>query len=277
MKTFVAFMIPGLLVAALLMGLKKQEVPPSGTVLIKESNLVTINLPIDDESVSVAQGQLMALNEELPSGEPLYLFLNSPGGSIASGGRLIETMQSLGRPVHSISLFSASMAFIISQYTNTRYVMNNSVMMSHRASLGGVEGQIPGNFFTRANFIMSQVTELEEDISKRAGYSMEEYRNLVENELWLTGSDAVNQHWADKKVKVRCDVSLSGYSDPIEVKVFIFTFKVQFPKCPMITAPRITQAEGDLEFKHAINDMLYNREQFVREYIKTGRIQKLLK
>lgn len=145
--------------------------------------------------------------------------------------RLVETIKGLSQPVHTISMFSASMSFMLSQYSATRYALSSSTIMSHRASLGGVEGQIPGSFFSRSNNLMASVTEIEQHVADRAGYSLETYRDMIADELWMTGTGAMEAKFIDSVVAVRCDESLSDYGPIKEVAIFIFKFKARFHKC----------------------------------------------
>lgn len=253
-------------------GPKKES---NNNITLSESNSIVLSLPITEETVRDVQMKLVELDND--SGEPIYLVLNSPGGSVDSGMHLVETIQGMRRPVDSISIFSASMSFMLSEYTRNRYAISWSTIMAHRASIGGIEGQIPGSFYSRINHIMAQITEIEEHVAARVGISLEEYRDSVENELWLTGTDAVSQHYMDKVITISCDSTLSDYGPPQTFKMFIFEFVARFHKCPLIMAAHAVENKGDAKFDDILQMMLSNRAEFARKYGSQGNFLKLLK
>lgn len=252
------------------------ESTPDDVLTLSENNLVVLNVPITSESARDVQVALLEKNEALGPKQPIYLFLNSPGGSIDAGMSIVELIKGLPRPVYSVSLFSASMSFMLSQYLQKRYVTSNAVLMAHRATLGGVEGQIPGSFFSRANFILSSVTAIERTVADRAGITLEAYRDMAANELWIDGTEAVSLKFADKVVKVACDSSLQGAGATQTISAFMFTLKVTWHKCPLISTPIDVSMSGQVD-KDAVEGILYHREKFLREYINTQRFLQTLK
>ena len=81
------------------------------------------------------------MDASLKSGYPIYLFLNTPGGSIQAGLELIEGLNGINRPIHTVTLFAASMGWQLVQHLGTRYVLKYGVLMSHKA-----RGQFSGEF-----------------------------------------------------------------------------------------------------------------------------------
>lgn len=209
----------------------------NNTIRLSARNTISINSAITAESVRDAQVKLLYTSAHLAKNEPIYLTLNSPGGDMEAGEKLIETVKGLPQQVHTLTLFSASMSFLISQYLDTRYILDSGTMMSHRAVAGGLEGQVPGNLITRANRLLRIIRQTDTLVAKRAGMSLEEYQAMIADELWMTGQDAVNKHFADKVVSAFCDNSLRGPGEQQELSVFIFRVKVVWDKCPLIAAP----------------------------------------
>jgi hypothetical protein len=214
------------------------------------------------------------------------VILNTP----IDGNSIIETAKGLKNPVHTISKFSASMGFIISQYLNTRYVLYSSTMMSHRASISGLSGNVPGSALSRLGSILTIVQKADAIASKRSGMSVFEYQKLIADELWLDSFKAVGMKFADERIRVRCDESLNGtYLKTVDL--FIIKAVVEFSKCPLIDAPvSISFQDGALtkyyegkgtsgtapswvdiaESKDVLNMMLTDRSRYYQEYIKTG-------
>jgi len=214
-------------------------------LVLTDANTVSLNLPIMGDTASFIQQQLLEKSDKLSHNKPIYLTLNSPGGSIDDGNKIINTAQGLPQKVHTISFFSASMSFQISQNLGTRYVVADSELMSHRAAVGGVQGNIPGNAFTRLYSLLEMVTRLDEIVAKRAGLDLEMYQKMVVDELWMGAQQSIDLHFADKQVRVQCDKSLRGYGPTQNFSFFLGTIHVKFHKCPLITEPVIEVEKSD--------------------------------
>lgn len=230
-------------------------------VVLSEENTVYLGLPIFGSVVSDVQEELLEKSRNLGRKKPIYLVLNTPGGSIQDGLKLIELAKSLPRPVHTISLFSASMGFIISQRLDDRLVLDSSVMMSHRASVGGIGGQVPGNFVTMSKFIESYIQDVSKPVAERSHRTIEAYEKLIADDLWMTASKAKELGFADRTVTIVCDKSLNGYGSPKTLEMGFFSVTVQFHKCPLISQPKFVKGN---EF---FSRMLFgNKMELVNKY-----------
>lgn len=214
-------------------------------ITLSSSTTVTINGPITDESVTKASIEIMALNDSLPKGKAIILFLNTPGGSISAGNNLIELVSGLGRSVVTVTSFAASMGYQLVQAFSTRYILESGTLMSHRAAIGGLGGQVPGEANSRLKWITQAVEEIEVRTSKRVGLSLKDYKELIRDELWLTGNSAVSTNHADKVVKAKCDKSLNG----THAQTFFTMFgpiEVVLHNCPLITGPVSVKASESI-------------------------------
>lgn len=236
-------------------------------VTLSDKNTVILNVPIMEDSTRDIQLELLDRSARLNANDSIYLILNSPGGSIADGLKLINTARSLPQKVQTISLFSASMSFVISQALDKRYVTDNSTLMSHKAYLGGVEGTIPGTFTSRVNFILAELLSIDTFISKRAGLSVTDYRKLTEDELWMDGPTALTSKFADQLVRIRCDKTLNGAGPTRSINMGFMSFKATFHKCPLITQPLSSGGDENL-----VNMVVNNKPEFIHRYIDTGLI-----
>ena len=132
----------------------------SKLIILEKANTVVFRGEVTNRSVANAQFQIQQAARNLPKGKPIYLVLDTPGGSVFAGLNLIDFVKGLDREVHTISLFAASMGFQFVQNFNKRYVAPNGVLMSHRAA-GGVKGQFDGELEQRYAMIKRIIDKLD--------------------------------------------------------------------------------------------------------------------
>lgn len=209
-------------------------------IRLSKDNTAVLSSAVDSESVSNVIQQVQKLDANLKSGYPIYLFLYTPGGSIQDGLELIEFLKTVNRPVHTITMFSASMGFQIAQNLGKRYILATGVLMSHKAA-GGFEGEFGDGMSqidSRYGMWMDRIKEMDEQTVKRTKgkQTLKSYRNSYQNELWLTGAKAVAGGYADSIVKVSCDSSLNG-TRKSSFRFFGLNINAYYSECPMNTSP----------------------------------------
>jgi ATP-dependent Clp protease, protease subunit len=263
------------LIAALFMGvllLPTSSSTKSATdsqVTLSKSNTVVLSGIIDGESA----GPVITRAKELGSrsSKPLYLFLNTPGGSIQTGLEMIESLKGLGRPVSTVTLFAASMGFQVIQNLGERLVLKNGILMSHRASgefSGSFGGQRPSQMDNRYNMWLSRLTELDEAVVERSNgkQTLESYQKAYANELWLTGSQAVSGGYADRIVTVRCDSSLNGVTTHT-VQMFGLNVSYDLDNCPLNTSPMNIRISSDDKQEVSGEKVAETKAKFTSQYI----------
>ena len=153
MKTNFKQFLVGLTVALMVVlypvvSTSKEKAPEFETVTLNSNNLLLLNSEVDGESLAAlgtaakTQDKKLGNIKEKFSGKkaPFYLFLSTPGGSIQNGLEMIETLKGIGRPVHTITSFAASMGFQIVQNLDDRLILKTGILMSHHP-LGGTVGE----------------------------------------------------------------------------------------------------------------------------------------
>lgn len=136
--------------------------------------------------------------------KPIYLLIDSPGGSVMDGAMIISAMEGAGVPVYTVcTKLCASMAFIIHQYGTKRFMVDRAVLMAHPAS-AGVEGTLE-QMHSRLAFLERFTGKLNAGISKRAGLSAEQFKSQYLVEQWLDAEDSTNAHFNDSIVTVKVD------------------------------------------------------------------------
>jgi len=238
---------------------------PTARIELSKSNSLVFRGEVDALSVSKAQQALLNMDKKLPKGKPIYFVLDTPGGDIMSGNQLIDTAKSINRPIHTITIFAASMGFNIVQRLNNRYILPAGTLMAHRARVGGVGGQIPGEFITAAATIYNLVLRMENQNASRLGISMDSYTSLVKDEYWVDGEDSVRQNAADSLAYITCDSSLNGSSKEV-VNTFFGPVELEWSNCPAVTQPLGFSfkdgEEGAGDKVKDIKKLLTSRKQF---------------
>ena len=220
----------------------------SESVVLSKDNVVILNEAMMGEAVgkviSDAKALDLAMDSRVGSSvrakKPLYLFLNTPGGSIQSGFEMFEALNGLNRPVHTITLFAASMGFQTVQNLGDRLILKNGVLMSHRAAgefAGSFGGDYPSQLDSRYNFWTQRVRELDEQTVRRTKgkQTLQSYTKQYASETWITGTQAVEQGYADRIVTIKCDASLAGTTT--HTLMFMgATINYDTDNCPINTA-----------------------------------------
>ena len=182
------------------------------------------------------KAKLIALSQTLPANQPIYLYLNTPGGEITAGQSLITTIQGIKNPVHVVAEFAASMGYLTEQgTTGKRYVTPDGVLMAHRAFIG-VQGQSPGEIGTRLAFFEQVVGDLASMAANRTGITTEAYQAKVVKEYWVYGAKAVKENQADAVVTLTCAADLNGTSGETLYTMF-GPIDIEWADCPLISGP----------------------------------------
>lgn len=209
-------------------------------ITLTADNTLIFNASFRSRHITRLTEEATKLDANLPSGYPLYLFLRTPGGYIQSGIDMLDFLNGLNRPVHTITNFSASMGFQAVQHLDNRYIVKYGILMSHKAK-GGFYGEFSdgaSQLDARYGMWLRRILAMDKQTVKRTNgkQTLKSYRAAYENELWLHGREAVDQGYADAVVSVHCDASLSGVFEII-YKFWCCTFGVVYSKCPLKTAP----------------------------------------
>lgn len=222
-------------------------------LLLRQNNTVTFRSEVDGLSTASAAFDLSVKCANLPSKDnDLYLYLDSPGGDIVSGNNLVDVIKSLPCKVHTVSQFSASMAFNFVQRLDTRYIVPSGTLMAHRARVGGVGGQVPGEFLSMASSIYAYVTTMDRQNAKRLGLTYDEYMNLARDEYWVSGDRAVAENAADAVALIRCDDSLNKTTTEQTFMTMFGEVTLTFAGCPAIANPIGVKFNQDMSTENVI-------------------------
>lgn len=235
----------------------------ASSVNLTDANTAVFRDEVNAQSIAKLQREILNKATKL-HGKPLYLVLDTPGGDINAGYDLIDMIQGMNLNVKTITQFSASMGAYIAESLGERLVTPHGTYMFHRAAVDGVGGQVPGEFLTRAGYLLNLVTVMEKQNAARLGISFDEYTKLVKDEYWVTGEEAVKQGVADRVVTISCGEGLQGEHTEV-VRIFIFELAVTYSNCPAIRGPlNVEMLKGSGNAKDdriVIQDFIYKRNK----------------
>ena len=159
----------------------------AGNPIVISQRLVEIAGGIGFDNMKKAQKEVLELASQ--GDEPIWIRINSPGGSVDAGLILIDTMKAVKAPIHCIVESSAySMAAIILTYCDKRYGMPHATFMLHEASYG-TAGEDPQNR-SKIDFLTKYLDRLHEEIAKNIKMDAKKYRARIRDAWWMLADEA---------------------------------------------------------------------------------------
>ena len=167
--------------------------------LLKD-RIILLNGEIDDCLSNSIVAQLLYLDSL--NHNDIYLYINSPGGSITSGMAIYDTMNFISSDVSTICIgMAASMAaFLLSSGTKgKRYALSNSEVMIHQP-LGGAKGQAT-EIKIAAERIVKLKKKLNNILSKNTGKTLKKIEKDTERDYYLDSLEALEYGIIDDILK----------------------------------------------------------------------------
>ena len=164
--------------------------------MLKE-RIIFLDGEVNDMSASLIKAQLLYLEAEDPDAD-IWLYINSPGGSVSAGLGIYDTMNFIKPDVGTICTgLAASMgAFLLcSGAKGKRICLPNSEVMIHQP-LGGAQGQAT-EILIAADHIKRTRDRLNKIIAENTGKTIEQVALDTDRDNWLTAEEAVNYGLVD--------------------------------------------------------------------------------
>jgi len=174
--------------------------------------IIFLGSEIDDELANQVIGVMLYLDSE-DSDKPIYLYINSPGGSVISGLAIYDCMQHVQSEVVTINLgLAASMAsFILAAGSKgKRLALPSSRVMIHQPA-GGARGQAE-DIKVEARQIMRIRDNLVKMYSMMTGQTTDQITKDLDRDNYLSAADAVEYGLIDRVLdtKQEDDTQMSG-------------------------------------------------------------------
>ena len=160
--------------------------------LLKE-RIIFLSEQVDSASASVVIAQLLFLDAEDP-GKDIYLYINSPGGSITDGMAIYDTMQYIKSDVCTICVgLAASMGSVLlaAGTKGKRYALPNSEVLIHQPLIagGGLSGQTT-EIKIHADHMVKTREKLNKILSERTGQPLDVIEKDTERDNYMTAEEA---------------------------------------------------------------------------------------
>jgi len=167
------------------------------SLLLKE-RIIFLGTPINDQVASLIIAQLLYLEHEDPE-KDINLYIHSPGGIIASGLAIYDTMQLVRPEVSTICVgLTASMATVIlaAGTKGKRYALPHSTIHMHQA-IGGAQGQA-ADIEIAAREIMRLQDLIRNILAKHTGQPMDKISHDTDRDFYLNADQAVEYGIVDQ-------------------------------------------------------------------------------
>ncbi|MCS6787050.1 MAG: ATP-dependent Clp endopeptidase proteolytic subunit ClpP [Thiobacillaceae bacterium] len=172
--------------------------------LLKERVVFLVG-PVNDATANLVVAQLLFLESENPD-KDIFLYINSPGGSVTAGMGIYDTMQFIKPDVSTLCIGQAASmgAFLLAAGAKgKRFALPNSRMMIHQP-MGGFQGQA-SDIEIHAKEILYLRSRLNSLLAQHTGQPLEVIERDTDRDFFMGAEEAVNYGLVDKVLAKRGD------------------------------------------------------------------------
>ena len=171
--------------------------------LLKD-NVIFLGQAIDDNVANLVIAQMLFLEAENPE-KDIFLYINSPGGSVSSGFAIYDTMQYVKPDVATMCIGQAASfaAVLLAGGTKgKRYALPNSRVLLHQPWLQGLGGQA-SDIDIHAKDILRMKRRINEILADHTGQEIEKIERDTDRDYILAASDARDYGVVDQVIAKR--------------------------------------------------------------------------
>ncbi len=171
--------------------------------LLKD-NIIFLGSSIDDDVANLITAQMLFLEAQDPE-KDIFLYINSPGGSITAGLAIYDTMQFIKCDVTTICIGqAASMAAILlaAGANGKRFALPHSRILIHQPMMSGLSGQAT-DIDIHAKEILRLKDMCNRILAEHTGQPIEKIEKDVERDFIMGAEEAVNYGLIDKVIEKR--------------------------------------------------------------------------
>jgi ATP-dependent Clp protease protease subunit len=173
--------------------------------LLKE-NVIFLVGQVEDHMANLIVAQMLFLEAENPE-KDIFLYINSPGGSVTAGMAIYDTMNFIKPDVSTVCVGQAASmgSFLLSAGAKgKRYCLPNARVMIHQP-LGGFQGQA-SDFEIHAKEILSIKEKMNRLMAEHTGQKYEKVAKDTDRDNFLSAQEAVDYGLVDNILNNRADV-----------------------------------------------------------------------
>lgn len=173
--------------------------------LLKD-RIVLLGTEVNDQVASLVCAQLLFLESQDPEKE-IYMYINSPGGSVTAGMAIYDTMNYITSPVATMCMGrAASMGALLlcAGAPGMRYALPHSQIMIHQP-LGGFQGQA-SDIDIHAREILRMRESLNAILARHSGQPLEKIERDTERDNFMTAEAAREYGIVDRVLTSRRDL-----------------------------------------------------------------------
>ncbi|MGQ7297945.1 ATP-dependent Clp protease proteolytic subunit [Quadrisphaera sp. KR29] len=180
--------------------------------LLRE-RIIWLGSEVRDDNANAICAQLMLLAAEDPDRD-IWLYINSPGGSVTAGMAIYDTMQYVKPDVATVAMgLAASMGqfLLASGAKGKRYATPHARIMMHQPS-GGIGGTA-SDIAIQAELILNMKRTLSQLTAEQTGQTIEQINKDNDRDRWFTAAEAKEYGFIDHVIRSAADVPEGGGTD----------------------------------------------------------------
>ncbi len=175
-----------------------------------DERIIFLGSQVEDSMANLICAQMLLLAAEDPD-KDIYLYINSPGGSVTAGMAIFDTMQYISNDVATVAMgLAASMGqFLLSAgQKGKRYALPHARIMMHQPS-GGIGGTA-SDIKIQAEQMLYAKKQMAELIAEHTGQKLAQIEEDSDRDRWFTADAALEYGFIDQVVRSAINVAGKG-------------------------------------------------------------------
>ena len=190
---------------------KKVDLPQQDALAEKflKTRQIILSGEISQENAEKTIKQLLLL--EADSDKPIYIYIDSPGGSIDDGFGIFDMIRFVNAPVYTVGtglIASMGALILLAVPKERRLGLPNSHYLIHQPLIGGAYRGVATDLEIQAEEIAKSKAKIVEIIAAETGKSKEQVVQDTDRDFWLTADEAVEYGLISKVITRRTDLPL---------------------------------------------------------------------
>ncbi len=184
---------------------KKEKTPDVLSEKFLKTRQILLTGEVNKELAEKIIKQLLLL--EADNNDPIYVYIDSPGGDVDAGYAILDMIRFINAPVYMIGMglvASAGALILLSSPKEMRYALPNSHYLIHQP-LSGMKG-VATDIQIHAKEIVKIRTKINELIATETGKSVEAVARDTERDYWLNADEAKDYGLVSKIITKREDL-----------------------------------------------------------------------